>query len=104
LELLAITALALILYVLTGLALFGIADFWLGLWRPRRSLGWFVAAILVFVLLVVAAAAAALAIGGVPEELLRMETLQLAAVGATAGISWWSYLPVPQADFARRFD
>ena len=104
LELLAITALALIIYALTGLALFGIADFWLGLLRPRRSPGWFFAAILFFVLLIVAAAAAALAIGGVPEELLHMETLQLAVVGAIAGILWWSYLPQPRADVVRRFD
>ena len=103
-EMVLMAAVALVVFTLTGLALFGLADFWLGLPGPRRSPSWLVAAITAFALLVVGAQAAALAIGGVPVELADVATLQFAAVGAIAGISWWSFLPPPRRQVADRFD
>lgn len=94
------------LFVLTGigLVLFGIAEFWLGFWRPRRTRGWLVAGALVFGALFSGAAGAASWLHAETLHPIEPVLLQIAIVAAAAGIVWWCYLPIPRAVVAGAFD
>ena len=103
-DLLPLAAFVAFILTLVGLVLFGIADFWLGLFRPRRSRSWLVAAVAAFVLLVVSSVLIASWIQGSIETPLLVEMLQLIVLGAVAGLTWWTYLPALRGDVARTFD
>ena len=103
-DLLPLAIVTMTVFIVIGMILFGIADFWLGLWQPCRTRRWLIVALLVFVALILALTAIAVWIQDSRASFLLPEILQMLAVGAIAGTFWWSYLPASRADVAPRFD
>ena len=103
-ELPVLAAVAAAAFLVVGLVLFGIADFWLAMLRPRRSRRWLAAAILLFMLLVGLCLAIALWATDPPANPIQANLAVTIVIAAAAGIAWWSYLPAPRADVAGRFE
>ena len=91
-------------FMLIGLVLFAIADFWLGLLHPCRNRGWLVGALLVFGMLIAGLLATALWFGNSMDAWLHPQTIQMAGMAAASGLIWWSYLPPPRRDVAALFE
>ena len=91
-------------FLLISLVLFGIADFWLGLFRPCRNRGWLVGALLVFGVSIAGLLATALWFGNALDAWLPPQTIQVAGMAAASGLIWWSYLPPPRRNVAAMFE
>ena len=97
-------AIGLVAITLIMVVLFGIVEFWLGLFRPSRTIVWLIVAGLLLAALVNALVLAILWFENMVEGLVEYGELQLAAFGALAGLIWWSYLPSPPPDMSNAFD
>jgi hypothetical protein len=103
-ELVPLAAVAAAIFLAVCMVLFGVADFWLALLRPRRSRRWLAAAILLFMLLVGLCLAIAQLAVDPPTALVTAKMAATLVIAAAAGIAWWSYLPAPSTDVAGRFE
>lgn len=99
-----VAAFAFVMMALVYLVLFGLTDFWLGLFRPRRTPGWLAAGIVAFILVNALVAALAIWLGGPGTAPVQWADLAIAAMAAAAGILWWAYLPSPHPDRASVFE
>jgi hypothetical protein len=103
-EVALMTLVAFATFTIAGMILFGILDFWLGLFRPRRHRGWLLVAMLTFGVLLAACLLLASWVEGSTLDLLEQEMFQIVVIAALSGIIWWSYLPAVDPDVARLFD
>ena len=95
---------ALLVFAIVGLVIFAIADFWLGLARPRRTRKWLYLGMLAFAAALGLATAAAAVAAGAADDFLHPLDLVVLAIGAACGAVWWAYLPPTHPDTVRVFE
>jgi hypothetical protein len=101
---LPLMAMAAVAFIAIGVVLFGIADFWLNLFKPRLVRRWLAIAVLAFGLFFCFCLVVAFWVAGEAGALVQPDILQMIGIGAVAGIVWWSYLPPPDANVAQLFE
>jgi hypothetical protein len=99
-----LVAMAAVAFMAIGVVLFGIADFWLNLFKPRLVRRWLAIAVLAFGLFFCFCLVVAFWVAGEAGDLVPPDILQMIGIGAVAGIVWWSYLPAPDANVAQLFE